>query len=211
MRFKKFVKLEERGLISKALLGAGLLGGLGQSIGSENIPAHVQNKAQMAPIAKEVQKPNVKYNEKELDILATTLIREAGGEKEANAMQAVMNILQTRAKIHKSSLVKEALKRKQFSCWNTVTVDGNAKEPLIVKAKKHPKWDKAVDLAKLGIDGKLSDVTKGATHYHVFQGPKKVTPDWTSTSLGGPQKEDPSKEPIVTVKIGNHAFLKNVD
>ena len=206
MRFKEFVQLEEKGLISKALLGAGLLGGLGQSIGSETVLVHSPDKAKNAPITKEVEKPVSNYNQQELDILAATLILEAGGEKESHAMQAIMNILQNRAKVHKSSLVKEALRKKQFSCWNSVTIDGKSKETLIEKAKKHPKWNNAIELAKLGIDDKLSDVISGSTHYHVFQGPRKVVPSWTNPDLGGS-----NEKATIVKKIGNHAFLKNVD
>lgn len=113
------------------------------------------------------------------EIVAATLILEAGGESDPRAMAAVREVIANRA--NNKTEISVCLAPKQFSCWN-----GKTAEEGISKAKKHPKWAQAVSLAE-----SKTNYTLGATHYHT----KKVSPSW---------KNKLAK----TVTIGNHIFYK---
>lgn len=113
------------------------------------------------------------------EIVAATLILEAGGEADPRAMAAVREVIANRAK--GKSEISVCLAPKQFSCWNWKNV-----ENTIAKAKKHPKWAQALALVK----GK-TNFTNGATHYHT----KKVSPIW-------------KKKLAKTTSIGQHIFYK---
>lgn len=113
------------------------------------------------------------------EIVAATLILEAGGEADPRAMAAVREVIANRAK-NKTELAV-CLAPKQFSCWNKVSPQRG-----IEIAKQHPKWSQALALVK-----NKSNYTNGATHYHA----KKVSPSW-------------AKKLAHTVQIGNHVFYK---
>ena len=131
------------------------------------------------------------------ETVAACLILEAGGEP-AGGMEAVFGVIKNRAKSDDIAKWHEVvLKPKQFCCFNSGT------SKAIVKAKEHPHWQKALSIVKNN-DG--TDYARGATHYHVYRGRSKVTPYWTSPSLGGR-----NKKAIEVANIGNHVFLKNVD
>jgi len=143
-----------------------------------------------------------------LDVIATTLIGEAGGEGE-KGMHAVMNVILNRAKGSSDTAraaVALVLKPKQFSMFNSYTLGNTDIKVIINKAKQHSNWKLAQEIALKGLTGKLSDITDGATHYHVSSGPSKVTPKWTNPKLGGK-----NSSAVVTNTIGRHSFLKNVD
>lgn len=153
-----------------------------------------------------VQKAEVKITN--LDILAATLIGEAGGEG-AEGMHAVMNVIMNRVKGSNDPVrraVAVVLKPKQFSMFNSYTIGNEKIENIIFKFKQHPKWKLAEEIALKGLSGKLEDITNGATHYHVTKGKSKVTPKWSHPSIGGK-----NSQAVVTNTIGAHTFLKNVD
>lgn len=143
-----------------------------------------------------------------LDVLATTLIGEAGGEGE-KGMHAVMNVIMNRVKGSSDPVraaVASVLKPKQFSMFNSYTLGNKDIREIINKAKQHSNWKIAEKIAMDGLSNKLVDITDGATHYHVTKGKSKVTPKWTHPSLGGK-----NPQAVVTNTIGAHSFLKNVD
>jgi spore germination cell wall hydrolase CwlJ-like protein len=143
-----------------------------------------------------------------VDIIAATLIGEAGGEG-YRGMQAVMNVIINRSRKSNDivrSAVQNVLKPKQFSFFNKYNAGHEEMRSIIEKAKQHLKWAQASEIALTGLSGKLEDITDGATHYHVFKGKSKVTPKWSHPSFGG--KNAQAK---VTNTIGAHTFLKNVD
>jgi N-acetylmuramoyl-L-alanine amidase len=143
-----------------------------------------------------------------LDVIATTLIGEAGGEGE-QGMHAVMNVIMNRTKGSADPVktaVANVLKPKQFSMYNSYTLGNTDIREIINKAKQHPRWKLAEEIALKGLSGKLNDITNGATHYHVSKGKSKVTPKWTHPSVGGK-----NLQAVVTNTIGAHTFLKNVD
>lgn len=143
-----------------------------------------------------------------LDVIATALIGEAGGEGE-QGMQAVMNVIMNRSKKSPDSTraaVANVLKPKQFSMFNSYTVGNTDIKHIINRAKQHSNWKLAEQIALKGLSGNLPDITDGATHYHVYRGKSKVKPKWTHPSFGGK-----NVQAVVTNTIGSHTFLKNVD
>lgn len=119
-----------------------------------------------------VQKETMGQLEKE--VVAACLIGEAGGEG-PQGMQAVMNVISNRAKGNPAQFVKVCLKPYQFSFFNEATVSRSKKLVDIVdKAKKHPKWNIAMELVQNASKKKLEDITQGATHYHTTA----VNPSW---------------------------------
>ena len=113
------------------------------------------------------------------EIVAATLILEAGGEADPRAMAAVREVIANRAK-NKTELAV-ILAPKQFSCWN-----GKNVEDGIAKAKRHPKWSQALALVN-----QKTNYTNGATHDHA----EKVSPSW-------------AKKLARTVQIEHHIFYK---
>lgn len=175
MTFKEFYHLEEKGMLSKALLGLSLLG----------------TGANAAPKFELPDPPSVvaQKNQSDFNVVAATLVMEAGGETDPNAMIGIYNVLKNRSLKSGDSMSEEALKPSQFSCWNTGKVSKKIKS-----AQSHPKWDEAMKIVR----SSPKDITGGATHYHVFQGKRKVNPSW-------------NRKAETTKIIGDHVFLKNVD
>jgi len=142
-----------------------------------------------------------------MDIIAAALIGEAGGEGE-KGMHAVMNVISNRAQTSSDFVkgtVQVVLKPKQFSFFNKYTSGQESMASIVDKAKQHPNWPKALELALAGLSKKLPDITDGATHYHVSSGPSKVQPKWSHPQVGGK-----NPQAVVTNTIGRHTFLKNI-
>lgn len=115
------------------------------------------------------------------EIVAATLILEAGGEKSAKvAMSAVHEVIVNRAK--GGDRTKVCLKPKQFSCWNGQNVDA-----MVAKAKKHSMWNTAVSI----VNSPKTNYTKGADHYHTIQ----CNPSWNRSMTS-------------TTTILNHIFYR---
>jgi len=136
------------------------------------------------------KRSTAKGNSAAVNIIATTLILEAGGEG-AKGMQAIANVLQNRAKARGTTPSKEALRNRQFSMWNKYNDGNESISDVISKAKDHPLWKTAVDYANR--ISTLTDITGGATHYY---NPNKVSPVWGEDSTTWVQHKD----------IGNHKF-----
>jgi spore germination cell wall hydrolase CwlJ-like protein len=140
----------------------------------------------------------VKSNKLSYDeyIIATTLVGEAGGEGKIG-MIAVANVLKNRAKATKENIANIALKPKQFSMWNSHTINGSTVQDVHKKYVKdaYPNngdiWDSAIEIVK-NINN-LNDNTGGATSYY---NSSIVKPKWGEGS-------DTWKN---SKKIGNHVF-----
>lgn len=117
------------------------------------------------------------------EIVATTLILEAGGEYVHGSMEAVNEVIQNRAKKRNMSEAKVCLQRFQFSCWNYKSVSEN-----IQKAKRHTRWGEAMRIVKSSVK---TNFAKGADHYHSIH----VDPYWNEYLTP-------------TARIGNHIFYK---
>lgn len=118
-------------------------------------------------------------------LLAACLILEAGGEDNLQSMWAVKEVVDNRARQSKKSLEDVLLAPKQFSCFN-----GLKPEDAINRARKHPKWEKALGIAIS--EARLTNYTKGADHYHAIY---IKAPYWTANME-------------LTVIIQNHKFYK---
>ena len=115
-------------------------------------------------------------------IVASTLILEAGGEYAEGAMEAVNEVIHNRSIKRRITPSEVCLQPWQFSCWNSGNIEG-----LILKAQSHPRYKKALQIAK----GDRSNLTDGADHYHATY----VNPYW-------------AKSLQRTVRIGRHIFYK---
>lgn len=119
---------------------------------------------------------------KESEIVAATLILEAGGEYAYGSMQAVHEVILNRAVKRRLTAKQVCLQRKQFSCWNSGKIAA-----LLAKAKRHPRWHEALAI----VHSAPTNYTGGADHYHADY----CDPYWASSM----QK---------TCKIGRHIFYK---
>ena len=116
------------------------------------------------------------------EIVAATLILEAGGEYTSGSMEAVNEVIRNRAAKRKLTPRQVCLQRKQFSCWNSGRID-----QLLAKAKRHPRFSEAMAI----VTGSPTNYTGGADHYHADY----CNPYWAS-----------SMEKTCT--IGKHLFYK---
>lgn len=132
----------------------------------------------------------VPYDEaKNMNVMAATLIGEAGGEG-IKGMHAVANVIMNRAKGDFEHASGVCLRKYQFSMWNKKWDDI---ESVISKAQSHPRWKDAMNIVNQAKNGTLKDVTGGADFYFA---PKKAMPSWAD-------KFDK------TASIGNHDFYKH--
>jgi N-acetylmuramoyl-L-alanine amidase len=127
----------------------------------------------------------------EIDILARTMYGEARGEDD-KGKAAVAWVVRNRAERGGwwgDDIAEVCLKPYQFSCWNQN--DPNRKKIERLSARGNPLFQKCIDIASDVLRGKISDLTKGANHYHA----PHVKPSW-------------AKSENFTVRIGNHLFYK---
>lgn len=120
----------------------------------------------------------------DVNIVAATLILEAGGESDERAMEAVYEVIRNRVEKRNMSERKVVFQRLQFSCWNNT----EKRLALYKKAVRHPKFLKARDIV---INDNDTNYTLGADHYHA----NFVTPYWADTLTH-------------TTTIENHIFYK---
>jgi hypothetical protein len=140
------------------------------------------------------------YTLTDRNILATTLIGEAGGK--VDEMKKVMNVLNNRAKKKGTTPKREALRAMQFSMWNSAyekhekklannkvkrwyTPKGDQAFKNVIKthktspnwAKKH--WEAAYKIVDDNIKSTIPDTTNGANlYYAVSLEPKGKKPYW---------------------------------
>lgn len=122
--------------------------------------------------------------------LAINIYHEARGEPvlgQYGVALVTMNRAQADEKV-----CKEVFRKSQFS-WTTGVVKTKYgwKIPGHMKPIDQFSWNRAQTVARITLDGKIMDVTKGATHYHASY----VNPYWKSAYQRGP-------------KIGSHIFYR---
>jgi len=117
------------------------------------------------------------------NVVAATLILEAGGQRDPRAMVAVFEVIRNRASNAGTSLENVCLKPKQFSCWNNVS----RREEFLALAARHPKYTLALAIVN---SNEQTNLTNGATHYHA----KSVSPYW-------------AKHMTKTITIEDHIFF----
>ena len=118
------------------------------------------------------------------DIVASTLILEAGGEYSKGAMESVHEVVYNRSMKRNKSMSAVCLQAWQFSCWNENDVDTN-----IAKAQNHPRWHEAM---KIVDTAQISNFTNGADHYYA----EYIDEPYWASSL------------TRTTAVGRHIFFK---
>ncbi len=153
--------------------------------------------ANLTPVGEE---PNImQLTDKEAEVLAYTLLGEAGGEGRAG-MAAVMNVIKNRTESGRYSdnpaavaLQKNARGIHQFSTWNTKENGGN--QPISRYRKSSKEFKEALDIVEKVMAGEIPDETGGATHFvtkALFDADK---PGWWDAEAPAGEKQ-----------IGNHVF-----
>jgi len=118
------------------------------------------------------------------DVVASTLILEAGGEYAEGAMESVHEVVYNRSMKRNKSMSAVCLQAWQFSCWNENDVDTN-----IAKAQNHPRWHEAM---KIVDTAEMTNYTKGADHYYA----EYIDEPYWAASMSQ------------TTKVGRHIFFK---
>ena len=126
-------------------------------------------------------------SEYDRQIVASCMVLEAACDG-AEGMQAVLNVILTRADGYLHQLVPQAVKHGAFSCMSSVWRTSSPNySPLIPRAQAHGKtYENALHLIAVMEQGLLWDNTYGATHYHATY----IRPYWVSdmsyiTTIGG--------------------------
>lgn len=136
-----------------------------------------------------------------LSALARTIYGEARGESTDGKIavgHVILNRLyqakknQSRAKQFGTNVEEVCFKKWQFSCWNPN--DPNS-EIILNVTEANDMFKICIEIADKVLGGATSDLTIGATHYHV-------------ASMGFPKAWGEKKEPCA--KIGNHWFYNNI-
>lgn len=129
-----------------------------------------------------------KYSDEDLDYLARTLVREAGGEGD-RGMEAVGHVIRNRLNSGKygSSIKDVVTSKNQFEPWNE-NMRGTKADPRLVDAGSDI-YNRAIGVGRSVMDG-ADDITGGAMN---FYNPKVVSPKWAAGKEG--------------LDIGNHRFL----
>ena len=136
------------------------------------------------------------------DVIAATIVDEAGGEKNAlEGMQAVLNVIMNRVNGDVRKAAMQCLKPYQFSGWNKINKKDNEDIKQFIDSKKsHSKFKTALDLVNQAKSGSLKDITKGANHFLNVQLTKQQR-------KGGNLPSWYNKDKVVA-DIGRHQFLK---
>ena len=104
--------------------------------------------------------------------------------KKTPAQSAVLEVIRNRAVKSNTTYSNIVTRRHQFESVTRQGVEG-----IISKAKKHPKYSEALKLVK---DNRITNFTKGATH---FYNPSIPAPAW-------------ARHDEFTIAIGGHYFYK---
>lgn len=124
----------------------------------------------------------------ERELVASVLILEAGGEG-IEGMQSVMNVIDNRSKRCPKNWQVIATQPHQFSCLSI-------SNPIAcAKGKGKVLWQKAMSIVDSAEQGRLTDITDGATHYYAASGLSAINePYW-------------AKKMEYKTTIGNHKFF----
>ncbi len=136
------------------------------------------------------------------DVIAATIVDEAGGEKNAyEGMQAVLNVIMNRVNGDVRKAAIQCLKPYQFSGWNKVNKkDSDSIKKYVDSKKSHARFKTALDLVNQAKSGSLKDITSGANHFLNVQLTKQQR-------SGGKLPSWYNKDKVVA-DIGGHQFLK---
>lgn len=125
-----------------------------------------------------------------VNLMARTMWGEARGDGE-NSMRAVAHVIQNRKNRggwYGNTIATVILKPWQFSAWNSDDPNCNK---MLKLAQDDLHYKTAYEIAKQVLDGRSTDPTGGATHYHT----RTITPKW--------------KHKLIKITTtGNHYFYK---
>lgn len=134
-------------------------------------------------------------SQEELNLLAYTLLGEAGGEGR-RGMEAVMHVIKNRSESPRWSdnpalvaIQKNTKGVHQFSTWNSSSLGGNNPTKFSTNSSA---FREALSVVKDVLGGESVDPTRGATHFYANS---MAQPYWWT-----------SEAPKGAVKIGNHFF-----
>ncbi|PZQ48900.1 MAG: hypothetical protein DI551_00790 [Micavibrio aeruginosavorus] len=142
----------------------------------------------------------VRADHEDIDILARTLYGEAEGQNVQDAI-AIACVVMNRVSYPNwpDDVSEVCLQPWQFSCWNT----NDSNRARITKAKRPDKWfEVCYGIAARAVEGTLTDVTNGSTHYYATYVAK---PKWAKKG---------NKTPVYRVKHKNgysHLFFNDID
>jgi len=91
------------------------------------------------------------------EVIAAVLIGEAGGEGR-KGMEAVLEVIHTRAREQHKLPYHVVTERFQFACLNHVS-----QATLVQLGRRHPRWAEAVRLVSRSVQ---TNWTHGTNHYH---------------------------------------------
>jgi len=145
------------------------------------------------------------YTERDVDVMARTMIGEAAGEGPAG-MRAVGQVLRNRVEDPRwgNTITSVALAEKQFSTWNT----GAGGNSLARNAKPTSSiYKMAHGIAKQVLDGSVASDVGGATHYYSPAGMKALVKQGAQSNLvpgwwGNVLRQGGGS----SIKIGGHLF-----
>lgn len=123
-------------------------------------------------------------------------------------LQAVINVIYNRANIDLfndgvadwwgETPFQVASKPFQFSAYNE---GSNRRRVIDALDDSDPVYVRALGLSIAAREGRLPDITGGATHYYAYRGPNAISPP--SWVLDSPNR-------IETARIGDHKFFKGI-
>lgn len=175
-------------------------GAIGLSAMTGKVDAAKIKPTDQGAVTQSVQKPSQNQPYTIEDVIAATIVDEAGGEKNAyEGMQAVLNVIMNRVNGDVRKAAMQCLKPYQFSGWNKVNKkDVNDIKKYIDSKKSHARFKLALDLVNKSKSGSLKDITNGANHF------LNIT---TQQRSGGKLPTWYNKDKVVA-DIGRHQFLK---
>ena len=177
-------------------------GAIGLGAMSGKVDASKIKPASKPAITQTIQSPSQSKPYTVEDVIAATIVDEAGGEKNAyEGMQAVLNVIMNRVNGDVRKAAMQCLKPYQFSGWNKINKKDNEDIKQFIDSKKsHSKFKTALDLVNQAKSGSLKDITKGANHFLNVQLTKQQR-------KGGNLPSWYNKDKVVA-DIGRHQFLK---
>ena len=163
-------------------------GNNGDNVAGDDVPANYSQEADL-PSRGATEAISVTPSDRDLDYMARTMIREAGGEG-PQGMAAVGHVMKNRMNSGQfgKSMEEVATAPKQFTPWNE-DLRGTHQDPRLISAESED-YKNARELARKVHLGEIEDPTKGALN---FYNPRKANPSWGDTLQN-------------RITIGNHDF-----
>ena len=159
-----------------------------------------------------------------VNIIARTLWGEARGESDAGK-KAVASVLWNRAGQKAENLPKVALRKRQFSCWNSVSMNDKKPEnysyviPNAVRKNSidEKAWQACLDIAAQLIKGTFKSTVGDANAYYVssMSNPPSWDADLTGTQNVGSHKfgylkeHDPNRKSIKAPERKTYVVRRN--